>query len=93
MTTQWAAGTIYARDSLQSQASDLGHNWVQGLPLDADERLLQLLRGVTPAEVQSVAASYFCDDQLSVASLVPQPMAARPRKPAPDAAAPEGRLH
>ncbi len=93
VTTQWAAGTIYARDSLQSQASDLGHNWVQGLPLDADERLLQLLRGVTPAEVQSVAARYFGDDQLTVATLVPQPMAARPRKPAPDAAAPEGRLH
>ncbi|HCL87001.1 MAG TPA: peptidase M16 [Comamonadaceae bacterium] len=93
VTTQWAAGTIYARESLQSQASDLGHNWVQGLPLDADERLLQLLRGVTPAEVQSVAARYFGDDQLTVATLVPQPMAARPRKPAPDAAAPEGRLH
>ncbi|AVP57048.1 M16 family metallopeptidase [Pulveribacter suum] len=93
VTTQWAAGTIYARDSLQSQASDLGHNWVQGLPLDADERLLQLLRGVTPAEVQSVAARYFGDDQLTVATLVPQPMAARPSKPAPDAAAPEGRLH
>jgi len=93
VTTQWAAGTIYARDSLQSQASDLGHNWVQGLPLDADERLLQLLRGVTPAEVQSVAARYFGDDQVTVATLVPQPMAARPRKPAPDAAAPEGRLH
>lgn len=94
VTTQWAAGTIYARDSLQSQASDLGHNWVQGLPLDADERLLQLLRGVTPAEVQSVAARYFGDDQLTVATLVPQPMAARPpRQPAADAAAPAGRLH
>lgn len=30
--TQWAASTIYQRDSLQSQASDLGSNWVQSLP-------------------------------------------------------------
>ena len=84
VTTQWAAATIYARDSLQAQASDLGSNWVQGLPLDADERLLQLLRGVTPAEVQSVAARWFGDDQLTVATLVPQPRPAHnPTQPQP----------
>ncbi len=94
VTTQWAAGTIYARDSLQSQASDLGQNWVQGLPLDADERLLQLLRGVTPAEVQSVAARYFGDDQLTIATLVPQPRPAQPRTaPAPAGDASNTRMH
>ncbi|WP_313073540.1 pitrilysin family protein [Melaminivora sp.] len=101
VTTQWAAATIYARDSLQAQASDLGSNWVQGLPLDADERLLRLLRGVTPAEVQSVAARWFGDDQLTVATLLPlpqpQPQPLAPRA-APAAAPAEGapasgRLH
>ncbi len=94
VTTQWAASTIYARDSLQSQASDLGSNWVQGLPLDADERLLQLLRRVTPAEVQSVAARYFGDDQLTVGTLVPQPRpaCATPAAPAGDAT-PGQRVH
>lgn len=38
--TQWIASTVHQRDSLSSQASDLGGNWVQGLPLDAQERTL-----------------------------------------------------
>jgi zinc protease len=83
--TQWAASTIYARDSLQSQASDLGSNWVQGLPLDADDRILKLLRGVTPAQVQSVAARYFGDDQLTIATLLPQPVAPGAQRAAPAA--------
>ncbi len=87
--TQWVASTVYQRDSLYSQASDLGQNWVQGLPLDADDRLLALLRSVTPGEVQSVARRYFGDDQLTVATLVPQPLDAQRKRPAP---APEGAL-
>ena len=58
-----------------SQAQELGGNWVQGFPLDANERLLALLRTVTPAQVQAVAARYFGDDQLTVATLLPQPRA------------------
>jgi zinc protease len=60
---------------------------VQGLPLDADERLLALLRTVTPGQVQQVAARYFGDDQLTVATLLPQPLDAKPRRPAPAAGA------
>jgi len=71
---QWAASTIYARDSLHAQASDLGHNWALELPLDADDRLLQLLRTVTSEQVQAVAARYFGDDQLTIATLLPQPL-------------------
>ena len=81
--TQWVASTVYQRDSLYSRASDLGSNWVQGLPLDAEDRILALLRTVTPEQVQSVAQRYFGDDQLTVGTLVPQPLdnkAAR-RKP------------
>ncbi|MGE4329707.1 M16 family metallopeptidase [Diaphorobacter sp.] len=91
--TQWAASTIYARDSLYSQASDLGSNWVQGLPLDADEQLLRLLRAVTPQQVQSVAARYFGDDQLTVATLLPQPVAAGAKRAAPAPGDTSGRLH
>jgi len=89
--TQWAASTIYARDSLYAQASDLGSNWVQGLPLDADAMLLQLLRDVTPAQVQDVARRYFGDDQLTVATLEPQPVAQQ-RKPAAGAGASGDRM-
>ena len=81
--TQWMASTVYQRDSLYSRASDLGSNWVQGLPLDAEDRTLALLREVTPEQVQSVAQRYFGDDQLTVGTLVPQPLDKAPRqKPA-----------
>lgn len=86
--TQWIASTVYERDSVQSQAQELGGNWAQGYPLDGQERLLALLREVTPAQVQAVAARYFGDDQLTVATLLPQPLdAPRPARPAPAAGA------
>ncbi|MBV7543808.1 pitrilysin family protein [Acidovorax sp. sic0104] len=83
--TQWIASTVYERDSVMSQAQELGGNWIQGFPLDANERLLALLRTVTPAQVQAVAAKYFGDDQLTVGTLLPQPLEglrARPALPA-----------
>lgn len=82
--TQWLASTVYQRDSLIGQAQELGGYWVQGFAIDAQERLLALLRGVTAAQVQAVAGKYFGDDQLTVATLLPQPLAAGARPvPAP----------
>ncbi|WP_295378810.1 pitrilysin family protein [uncultured Pseudacidovorax sp.] len=82
--TQWVASETYKRDSVMAQARELGSQWVQGLPLDADARMLARLLAVTPAQVQAVAGRYFGDDQLTVATLRPQPMssaAKRPRSP------------
>ena len=72
--TQWQASTVYERDSVFGQANDLGSNWVLGLPLDANDQMLALLKTVTSAQVQDVAARYFGDDQLTVATLLPQPL-------------------
>lgn len=82
--TQWVASETYKLDSVFSQARELGSNWVQGLPLDANARLIAQLRTVTAAEVQAVAAKYFGDDQLTLATLLPQPMdpKRKPRAPA-----------
>jgi zinc protease len=82
--TQWVASQVYKRDSVMGQAQELGHLWIQGLPLDADDRLIERLRQVTPAQVQAVAAKYFGDDQLTVGTLLPQPRDpnAKPRKAA-----------
>ena len=85
--TQWVASTVYQRDSLHGQASDLGSNWVQGLPLDAEDRLLTLLRAITPEQVQAVAQRYFGDDQLTVATLAPQPLDPQRKRPAAAAGA------
>lgn len=70
--TQWQAAQVYARDSVMGQAQNLGHNWVQGLPPDADELLLQQVQQLSAADVQAVAQRYFGDDSLTVATLVPQ---------------------
>jgi len=77
--TQWVASETYKRDSVMAQARELGSNWVQGLPLDADPRMVARLQAVTGAQVQAVAARYFGDDQLTVATLVPLPPDGRPR--------------
>jgi zinc protease len=72
--TQWIASEVYKKDSVVSQANTLGAQWIQGQPLDADERLIAHLRTVTPEQVQAVAKKYFGDDQLTVAILRPQPI-------------------
>ncbi|QDL36887.1 M16 family metallopeptidase [Rhodoferax sediminis] len=83
--TQWVASQVYKRDSVMSQARELGSNWVQGLPLDADERIIARLRAVTAGQVKAVAGKYFGDDQLTVAVLRPQPLDKnrKPRTPLP----------
>ncbi|MDR0226165.1 MAG: insulinase family protein [Burkholderiaceae bacterium] len=93
--TQWMASNIYERDSLMGQAQTLGSYWIQGMPLDAEDRLLDQLRQLTPADVQRVAARYFGDDQLTVGTLVPQPLPAggQPRRPESGAAGMGGPLH
>src|SRR5690606_9638681 len=77
--TQWMASQIYERDSVMGQAQSLGSYWVMGMPVNADELLLQALMRITPADVQRVASQYFGDDQLTIGTLVPQ---ARPASPA-----------
>lgn len=72
--TQWVASEVYKLDSVFNQARELGSYWAQGQPLDAGERTIARLRAVTAAQVQSVAARYFGDDQLTVATLLPQPV-------------------
>lgn len=82
--TQWIASETYKLDAVFSQARQLGSYWINGLPLDADTRLITQLRTITGAEVQAVAARYFGDDQLTIATLLPQPPDPnrRPRTPA-----------
>ena len=84
--TQWQASQVYGRDSVMGQAQNLGHNWVQGLPPDADAQLLQQVQRITAADVQAVAQRYFGDDTLTVATLVPQERA--PAAPTTVAATP-----
>ena len=81
---QWMASTIYQRDSLFNQAREFGNLWVEGFAMDTPDRLVEALVAVTAEQVQAVAKKYFGDDQLTVATLLPQ-AGARPtlRKPVP----------
>lgn len=81
--TQWVAGEVYKLDSLFNQARELGTQWAQGMGVDAGDRLIEQLRGVTAEQVQAVARRYFGDDALTVAQLVPQPVdkTVKPRLP------------
>ena len=90
--TQWVASETYKLDSVFSQARELGSNWVQSLPLDASTRLIAQLRTVTAPEVQAVAGKYFGDDQMTLATLLPQPLDPN-RKPRPASPPASGDLH
>jgi zinc protease len=72
--TQWVAAEVYKRDSVFNQARMLGSGWVNGFAPDAQDRVLERLRQVTAQQVQDVAARYFGDDTLTVATLLPQPV-------------------
>jgi zinc protease len=77
---QWIASEIYKQDSVFNQARIVSTHWINGFPLDADERIIARLRTVTSDQIKSVAARYFGDDALTVATLLPQPPD-RNRKP------------
>ena len=72
--TQWMASNVYERDSVMGQAQNLGNYWIQNMPLDAEDKLLAELKKITSDDVKTVAAKYFGDDQLTVGTLVPQPL-------------------
>ena len=88
---QWMASTIYQRDSLFNQAREFGNLWVEGFGMDTPDRLVEALVAVTAEQVQAVAKKYFSDDQLTVATLLPQ-SGPRPalRKPVPGSRHTEG---
>ena len=84
--TQWTAAQVYGRDSLFNQAREIGTWWINGLPLDTSDRLIEMLHTVSASQVQDVARRYFGEDQLTVAELVPQP--SNKPSPAPRAGVP-----
>ncbi len=80
---QWIAGEVYKRDSVFDQANALGAAWINGFAPDGEAHLIARLRRVTALQVQAVAARYFGDDALTVATLLPQPVdkSRQPRAP------------
>jgi zinc protease len=75
---QYVAGEIYKRDSVMAQAMEIGGLEVSGYSHRDADRILERIRQVDAAAVQAVARKYFDDDDLTVVTLLPQPIESKP---------------
>ena len=76
---QVMAGEVYKRDSVFYQAMQIGQMESDGLSYKDIPLMLQKLQAVTAQQVQDVAREIFNDDQLTVATLDPQPLSGKPQ--------------
>jgi zinc protease len=82
---QVVAGQIYKRDSVFGQGMEIGVAEISEISWRQIDRMLDKVKQVTPAQVQAVAAKYFSDDNLTVATLLPQPIDPnKPKTPVPE---------
>jgi len=71
---QVTAGEVYKRDSVFYQAMQIGQMESIGLGHRAIPLMLEKLQAVTAEQVQQVAKEFLQDDNLTVATLDPQPL-------------------
>lgn len=72
--TQLVAGEIYKRDSAFGQAMEIGELELSGISHTKIDRIIEKLGKVSAEQVKAVAAKYFDDDNMTVATLVPLPL-------------------
>ncbi len=90
---QVVAADVFQRDSGFFQAMQIGEYATVGLPVAELDARVQKLQAVTAEQVRDVARKYLVDDQLTVATLDPQPLdkqAPRTAVPGMRHAEPEG---
>jgi zinc protease len=76
---QVTASEVYKRDSLFYQAMEIGQMESIGLGQKAIPVMLEKLHAVTAEQVQQVAREFLRDDNLTVATLDPQPLSGKPK--------------
>ncbi|MEN9315955.1 MAG: hypothetical protein RIS35_2348 [Pseudomonadota bacterium] len=81
--TQYVAGEVYKRDSVFAQAMEAASLEIVGLSHRDADRILDRIRAVTPEQVREAARKWFDEDQLTVVTLLPQPIGDRRPAPAP----------
>ncbi len=79
--TQYVAAETYKLDSIFSQAMESAQLEIVGFAQSTAPLMLERIRAVTSAQIQAVARKYFSDDTLTVVTLLPQPVNARPSAP------------
>lgn len=80
---QVIAANVYQRDSTFYQAMQLGEYVTAGLPVSAVADQVAKVQAISAAQVQAVAQKYLIDDELTVATLDPQPLTNKPPVLAP----------
>ena len=71
---QVIASHVYQRDSIFSQAMQIGRLESIGLSYRDIDTALEKLKAVTTEQIRDVTKKYFNDDSLTVAVLDPQPL-------------------
>ena len=80
---QVVASHVYQRDSIFSQAMQIGRLEGVGLSHRSLDTMLEKLQAVTTEQVREVAKKFFKEDSLTVAVLDPQPLEQKRPVPAP----------
>ena len=80
---QVVASQIFKRDSIFSQAMEIGQFETAGLSHRDIDRVLERIKAVTAEQVRAAAKQYFVDDKLTVVVLDPQPLDQAKPRPAP----------
>jgi zinc protease len=80
---QAVAQQVFERDSMFFQARQIASLETAGISHRTLDTQLRKLREVTAEQVREVARKYFRDDQLTIATLDPQPVAGVKRAPPP----------
>ncbi len=71
---QVVATDVYQRDSVYYQAMQIGMLETVGLSWRMLDQYVERIRAITPEQIQQVAKKYLIDDNLTVATLIPQPI-------------------
>ncbi|MGE3920948.1 MAG: M16 family metallopeptidase [Gammaproteobacteria bacterium] len=74
---QVIADKIFAKDSLETQANEIGSFEVLGLGADEIEHYVKAIEQVTPEQVQAVAKKYLVNNRLTIAYLIPKKMGSK----------------
>lgn len=78
---QVIAADVYQRDSMFYQAMQIGQLETMGYSWKMQQQYPQRLDAITPEQVRQVAQKYLNNDQLTVATLDPQPVETGPGMP------------
>jgi len=69
--TQVMAHKVYQRDSIRSQATEIGSLEAIGLSWKEADDYVAHIQAVTPAQIQAVAKKYLTENRLTIATLQP----------------------